>query len=336
MAQKILITGGLGYIGSHTAVVLAKLGYEIVLYDNLSNTTKVVLASLEKILGCSVPFCLGDVRDTNLLKNIISLYQIDLVIHFAGLKAVGESIQRPIDYYSSNVQGTISLLQALESQNVFNLIFSSSATVYGDPLYLPVDEAHPQNPLNPYGRTKNQAEEICKDLTVSNSKFRIVSLRYFNPVGCHNSGLIGEWPKGTPNNLMPFIAQVAIGLHDNLKIFGADYPTNDGTGVRDYIHVMDLAEGHAAALEFLERNTGYHVINLGIGKGYSVLEIIRAFESISRQKIKYTFASRRLGDIAESYSNPNKALELLNWKAKRTLEEVCASTYKFYRSIKFK
>ena len=332
--MNILLTGGTGYIGSHTAIALNTVGHQIVLYDNLSNSHINVLTSLEKITGQSPIFIEGDIRDTSRLKEVLSHHSIDAVIHFAGHKAVGESVQVPIEYYANNVQGTISLLQAMESAQIHNLVFSSSATVYGDPQYLPIDEKHPTGPTNPSGRTKLHIEEILRDLVNANAKWRVASLRYFNPVGAHESGLIGENPNGIPNNLMPFIAQVAVGKLACLNIFGNDYPTPDGTGVRDYIHIMDLAEGHVAALAFLSKNPGWHTINLGTGQGYSVLDIVTAFELASQTKIPYSMTKRRPGDISTCYADVQKAKELLAWQAQRNLNDICSSTWKFQTTLK--
>lgn len=327
--MKVLLTGGTGYIGSHTAVVLSRLGHQVVLYDNLSNSSDTVLQKLAQIEGENLPFVRGDIRDTELLKSTIASHSVDAVVHFAGLKAVGESVESPIDYYANNVQGSISLLQAMHANQVKRLVFSSSATVYGRPQYLPLDESHPTGTTNPYGRSKLHIEEILSDVASSDSEWRIVCLRYFNPVGAHESGLIGENPSGVPNNLMPYIARVAAGQLAELKVFGDDYSTHDGTGVRDYIHVMDLADGHVAALDLLDKTTGWHAINLGTGKGYSVLEIVRAFESASGRKVPYRMTPRRPGDVAECYANPQKARELLKWASKRTLNDMCASTWRF-------
>lgn len=331
--MKVLLAGGTGYIGSHTAVVLSQLGHEVVLYDNLSNSRDGVLKKLAKITGRHFPLVRGDVRDTELLRNTLASHGIDTVIHFAGLKALGESVVKPIDYYANNVQGTISLLQAMQAQQVKTLVFSSSATVYGQPQYLPLDENHPTGATNPYGRSKLHIEEMLSDAASSDADWRIASLRYFNPVGAHESGLIGENSNGVPNNLMPYIAEVAAGQRSELRVFGEDYPTPDGTGVRDYIHVMDLAEGHAAALKFLNHASGWHAINLGTGKGCSVLEMVRAFEKVSSRKVPYTVHARRVGDVAACYANPTKAAELLNWKATRTVDEMCASTWQFQQTV---
>ena len=330
--MNILLTGGTGYIGSHTAVVLSDLGHQVVLYDNLSNSSDSVLKKLTQITGQQIRFLNGDVRDTDLLTGTLVAHRIDAVVHFAGLKAVGESVEKPVDYYANNVQGTISLLQAMQSAQAKTLVFSSSATVYGEPQYLPLDESHPTSATNPYGRSKLHIEEMLNDVAVSDPAWRMACLRYFNPVGAHEIGLIGESPNGVPNNLMPYIAQVAAGQRAELSVFGDDYPTADGTGVRDYIHVMDLAEGHAAALAFLSQTTGWHAINLGAGKGYSVLDMIQAFEKASGQRVPYKIVARRAGDVAACYADPHKASEVLNWCATRTLDDMCASTWRFQQS----
>ena len=277
--MKLLLTGGTGYIGSHTAVVLSQAGHEVVLLDNLCNSKASVLTRLQTIVGKPLPFVQADVRDTEQVTHTLKTHGIQAVIHFAGLKAVGESVAKPLDYFANNVQGTVSLLQAMQTAQVHQLVFSSSATVYGEPQYLPLDEQHPTSATNPYGRTKLHIEEMLHDLAVSNPAWGVVCLRYFNPVGAHDSGLIGEDPNGIPNNLMPFVAQVAAGLRPALQVFGNDYDTPDGTGVRDYIHVMDLAHGHLAAVDFLQKQVGWHAINLGTGQGYSVLDMVRAMES---------------------------------------------------------
>ncbi|WP_394560358.1 UDP-glucose 4-epimerase GalE [Aquipseudomonas alcaligenes] len=334
--MNVLLTGGTGYIGSHTAIALSQLGHQIVLYDNLSNSSDAVLGKLTQITGKKINFIKGDVRHTELLTDTLALHNIDAVIHFAGLKAVGESVEKPVDYYANNIHGTISLLQAMQSQKIKSLVFSSSATVYGQPQYLPLDETHPTSTTNPYGRSKLHIEEILSDVAKSDPEWRIACLRYFNPTGAHQSGLIGENPNGVPNNLMPYIAQVAAGQRTELSVFGDDYPTPDGTGIRDYIHVMDLAEGHAAALSFLSKTIGWHAVNLGTGKGYSVLEMIRAFEKTSRHKVPYRVVARRTGDVAACYADPRKAAELLDWAANRTLDEMCTSTWRFQRSAELR
>jgi len=335
--MKVLLTGGTGYIASHTAVVLAQSGHNVVLYDNLSNSRADVVDRLKAITGQRLSFVQGDVRDTELLSLIINQYNIESVIHFAGLKAVGESIEKPIDYYDNNICGTISLLQAMRDTHTYNLVFSSSATVYGDPQYLPLDEQHPTSVTNPYGRSKLHIEEMLADLTPMQVPWNIINLRYFNPVGAHDSGLIGEDPNDIPNNLMPYIAQVASGKLPHLNVFGGDYNTKDGTGVRDYIHVMDLAEGHLAALNHLNRHktndSKLTTYNLGTGTGYSVLQMIQAFEKASGQPIPYKVTNRRPGDVATCFSNADKAKKELNWQAKCNLDEMCISTWRFQKTL---
>lgn len=327
--MKVLLTGGAGYIGSHTAIVLAQSGHQIVLFDNLSNSSSEVVEKISQIVGRQIILVQGDVRDTQALIEVMQQHAIDAVIHFAGLKSVGESVLKPIDYYSNNVQGTISLLQAMQEQSVSALIFSSSATVYGAPTYLPLDEKHPTSATNPYGRSKIHVEEALADLSRSDDRWKIVCLRYFNPVGAHESGLIGENPYGAPNNLMPYIAQVAVGKLPYLNVFGDDYPTPDGTGVRDYIHVMDLAEGHAAALDYLAHCSGWHAVNLGTGKGYSVFEMIEAFERASGREVSYRVVPRRPGDVAACYTNPAMAEQSFKWMARRSIDDMCASTWRY-------
>jgi UDP-glucose 4-epimerase len=326
---SILLTGGAGFIASHTITVLAASGRNVVLYDNFCNSDRSVLDRLQQITGRSTSFVEGDIRDTQRLADTIRQHGCTSVIHFAGLKAVGESVQKPIDYYANNVQGTVSLLQAMQQTGVKTLVFSSSATVYGSPQYLPLDELHPTSATNPYGRSKLQIEEILADVAVSDPAMRLCCLRYFNPVGAHPSGLIGEDPRGIPNNLMPYVAKVAAGELPSLGVFGNDYDTPDGTGVRDYIHVMDLAEGHLAALNFLQHQAGWHAINLGTGQGYSVLDMVRAFERASGRPVAYEIKPRRAGDVASCYANPAKAAALLGWKATRGLEEMCDSTWRW-------
>lgn len=327
--MNILLTGGVGYIGSHTAVVLAQAGHQIVLFDNLCNSLKETVARLEKIIGKPVTFIEGDVRDTALLIKIMQEHEIDFVIHFAGLKAVGESVANPVLYFSNNVQGTICLLQAMQAAQVHTLVFSSSATVYGQPEYLPYDEAHPTNPINPYGDTKLQVEIMLRDLANSAPDWKIACLRYFNPVGAHDSGLIGDDPSGTPGNLMPYLARVASGDLECLSVFGNDYETRDGTGERDYIHVMDLAEGHMAALPFLEAHPGLHIINLGTGKSTSVLECVEEFERASGKAIPLKIAPRRDGDLPIYYAKADYAKDTLGWSADRTVADMCSSAWKF-------
>jgi len=331
--MNILLTGGAGYIGSHTATVLVEAGHQIVIYDNLCNSAKSVIKNLEITTKKDIAFIEGDIRDTRLLTQTMSQFDINTVIHFAGLKAVGESVTNPLDYYENNVQGTLSLLRAMNEQNVKNIVFSSSATVYGDPQYLPIDESHPLAPANPYGRTKLHIEQILEDQVKADANFKVVNLRYFNPIGAHGAGLLGEDPKGIPNNLVPFVARVASGELESLNIFGNDYPTVDGTGVRDYIHVMDLADGHVAALNFLPHVVRFETFNLGTGIGYSVLQIIDAYEKACGKKIPYKIAGKRLGDIASCYAAPTKANQVLNWKAERTLLEMCASSWVFQQQL---
>jgi len=331
--MNILLTGGSGYIGSHAAVALAQAGHRVVLYDNLSNSHADVVGRLGLILGHSSVLVQGDVRDADFLERALREHSIDAVIHCAGLKAVGESVAQPLAYYDNNVTGTQCLLRAMQHCGVRTLVFSSSATVYGEPQYLPLDEKHPTRAVNPYGRSKLHIEEMLGDLAASDAGWRIACLRYFNPVGAHESGLIGEDPSGAPNNLMPYIAQVAAGRRDRLSVFGADYDTPDGTGVRDYIHVSDLADGHLAALNYLglSDGVGWHAFNLGTGKGHSVLEVIRAFESASRMNVPHEIVARRPGDVASSYASSDKARQILGWQARRGLDEMCASAWHWQR-----
>jgi len=327
--MNILLTGGTGYIGSHTAVALSNAGYEVVLLDNFSNSNSNVLECIYKIVGKKLTCIEADVRDTNALENILREYKIDGVIHFAGLKAVGESVANPLLYYANNVEGSISLLQAMQKVGVKVLVFSSSATVYGEPKYLPYDERHPTKPMSPYGKSKLQTEEILRDLTCSDSEWKIISLRYFNPVGAHQSGLIGEDPNGIPNNLMPYILKVATGELPHLNIFGDDYETCDGTGERDYIHVTDLADGHVKALSYLVKSEGvYQTINLGAGKPISVLEIVSAFEKVSGLEIKKVVTKKRLGDLPSYYAQTDNAFLLLGWEAKKGLREICLDAWR--------
>ncbi len=332
--MNVLLTGGTGYIGSHTAVSLVEAGHGIVLFDNLSNSRLDVVDRLNKITQQNIPFVEGDVRDTSLVSKTIQDYKIDVVIHFAGLKAGGESVEKPLEYFNNNVGGTISLLEAMRGGQVKALVFSSSAAVYGEPQYLPIDENHPTASTNPYGRTKLHIEEMLEDLVNSDPSWGVVCLRYFNPVGAHDSGLIGESPSGIPNNLMPFVSQVAAGIRSKVSIFGGDYPTLDGTGVRDYIHVLDLAEGHLAAINFLTNEKGWHAINLGTGCGSSVLEMISQFASSSGMLVPYEVVDRRPGDVASCYASADKAKKFLNWKAARDLKSMCASAWKWQESLK--
>jgi UDP-glucose 4-epimerase len=328
--MNILLTGGTGYIGSHTAVVLANAGHSVVLYDNLANSEGSVVDRLEKITGARLPFVLGDIRNTDLLVSTLESLGIDAVIHFAGLKAVGESVVDPLSYYDNNVGGTISVLKAMTRVGIRRLVFSSSATVYGEPQYLPIDEAHPRSATSTYGRTKLQIENILEDLAASDASWRLTCLRYFNPVGAHDSGLIGEDPNGVPNNLMPFLARVAAGKLPCLNIFGGDYETPDGTGVRDYIHVMDLAEGHLAAVNLVSaEGAPFDAFNLGTGRGQSVLVMLKAFEQASGVAIQSQVVPRRLGDVAACFARADKAANSLAWVASRPLDDMCRSTWKF-------
>ena len=322
--KKIFITGGAGYIGSHTVLLLLEAGYEVRVFDNLSNSSPKSLKRVEKLTGKSIEFIEGDIRDYQKLKE--SLDGCSAVMHFAGLKAVGESVENPLKYYDNNVYGSMNLFKAMQKVGVKRIIFSSSATVYGEPRYLPIDENHPLNPTNPYGRTKMMIERILKDIYNSNDGWRVGILRYFNPIGAHSSGEIGEDPNGIPNNLMPYITQVASKRLDKLRVFGCNYDTDDGTGVRDYIHVMDLANGHLKLLENLEKEK-FAIYNLGTGEGYSVLEIIETFERVNGVKIPYEIVEPREGDIAISYACPYKANNILGWKATRNLEDMCKDAW---------
>lgn len=320
---KILVTGGAGYIGSHVVLKLLQAGIDVVVLDNLCNSSDESLARVSQITGRKPTFIKGDIRDQSLMDWLFIEHSVDAVMHFAGLKAVGESILHPMKYYDNNVHGSQVLLTAMSKAGVFKFVFSSSATVYGEPSQIPISEVCQINrPTNPYGRSKLIIEDILSDLVVSDPSWRIAILRYFNPVGAHESGLIGEDPKGIPNNLLPYILNVAGGKLSELAIFGDDYHTPDGTGVRDYIHVMDLAEGHLCALEALQSRTGAHVWNLGTGQGYSVLEIVRAFEAVSGKQIPFQIVQRRLGDIAVCYSDPTKAETELGWRATRDLSQM--------------
>ena len=333
--KKILVTGGTGFIGSHTVVELLQAGYEVVIVDNLSNSSPVVLDRIEQITGRKPAFAKVDILDRNALMAVFSEYQPEAVIHFAGLKAVGESVEKPLAYYQNNIAGTAVLCEVMAEFGVKQLVFSSSATVYGDPQSLPIREDHPLGANNPYGRTKLFIEEMLRDVYASDSAWRIALLRYFNPIGAHPSGLIGEDPRGIPNNLFPFIAQVAVGQRAKLSVFGDDYPTPDGTGVRDYIHVLDLGLGHLRALERLAERPGMVTCNLGTGKGYSVLEIVRAFEAASGKGIPFEVVARRLGDIAACWADPLLAQEELGWVAKRSLGEMCEDGWRWQEGNPF-
>ena len=328
--MNILLTGGAGYIGSHAAALLLREGHDVTLFDNLSNSDVGVLDRLHAISNREVSFVQADIRETDVLERVLVGNRIDAVIHFAGLKAVGESVRMPIAYYDNNVNGTISLLRAMAATDVRTLVFSSSATVYGDPQYLPLDEKHPTAPTNPYGQTKLHIEDILRDVAASEPLWRVAILRYFNPVGAHDSGLLGENPNGIPNNLMPFVARVAAGTLPQVEIFGDDYETADGTGVRDYIHVADLAQGHLAALDHLSQaQPGCEVFNLGTGQGYSVKEMIAAFAAASGRPIPAVVVGRRPGDIASCYADATRARQVLGWHATRTLADMCASAWRF-------
>jgi UDP-glucose 4-epimerase len=325
----ILVTGGSGYIGSHTCIELIQSGLDVLVLDNLSNSSPESLKRVEQITGNPVTFMHGDVRDKVLLKQLFADHAITSVIHFAGLKAVGESVSMPLAYYDNNIGGTLALLEAMAESNCRSLVFSSSATVYGDPHSVPIREDFPLSGTNPYGRSKLIIEEILNDLHLSDSSWNLALLRYFNPVGAHKSGLIGEDPNGPPNNLMPFISQVAIGRQKSLQVFGGDYPTPDGTGVRDYIHVVDLARGHVKAVQKLQETPRLLTINLGTGQGYSVLEMIKAFEAASGRKVPYQIVERRAGDVATCYADPSYARDVLDWEAERNLQQMCEDTWRW-------
>lgn len=334
--MNVLLTGGAGYIGSHTAVVLSQHCHQVVLLDNFCNSRKNILDRMQKILGKVLPCVEGDVRNTTLVAKVLQDYKIDCVIHFAGLKAVGESVQIPIQYYANNVQGSISLLEAMKSTNVKNLVFSSSATVYGEPHYLPIDENHPTGATNAYGRSKLHIEDMLKDVANSDSGWKIVCLRYFNPAGAHDSGLIGEEPNGVPNNLVPYVAKVAAGKLPYLNIYGNDYPTKDGTGIRDYIHVMDLAEGHLAALIYAQNHHGWNVFNLGAGHGITVSEVVDSYRRVSGMNIPCQVVDNRLGDVASCYAEVKKAHKDMGWMAHRSLDSMCRSSWQFEKNQRLK
>ena len=333
MCKTTLITGGAGYIGSHTALTLIAAGHSVVILDNLCNSCRESISRLELLTHSHVDFIEGDVRDSALLEEIFAEYDIDAVMHFSSLKSVAESTQKPLEYYANNVAGTLNLCQAMARAQVFNLVFSSSATVYGDPAHTPIAEAlGTGNPVNPYGRSKLMIEEMLKDLALSDTRWSIALLRYFNPIGAHESGLIGEDPHGRPSNLLPCLTQVAIGRLPELTVFGNDYPTVDGTCVRDYIHVVDVAEGHLKALQMLQHSPGTHIWNLGTGTGYSVLQIIHSFEDVTGVSIPYHFAPRRAGDIAQCWADPSKAGRDLGWYAQRNLEQMIIDTWRWQSS----
>lgn len=327
--MAILITGGAGYIGSHTCLQLLSAGQQIVVVDNLSNSSQESLFRVEKITKKNIPFIQADIRDKQVLREIFKAHVISAVIHFAGLKAVGESNEKPQLYYDNNVSGSLNLFEVMAEFNVKKIVFSSSATVYGDPVKVPISEDYPLSATNPYGRTKLMIEDILRDLHKSDNSWRIAILRYFNPIGAHSSGQIGEDPNGIPNNLLPYVAQVAVGRLTKLRVFGNDYATHDGTGVRDYIHVVDLAEGHVAALEYLTKNQAMITVNLGTGIGYSVLDVVNAFAKTSTKKIPYEILPRRPGDVAINYADASLAKKLLGWHASRGLDEMCEDTWRW-------
>jgi UDP-glucose 4-epimerase len=327
--SSFLVTGGAGYIGSHTCIELMAAGHQVTILDNLSNSKRTVLERILQIAGQSPVFVQADVRDAQALDRAFEGRAFDAVIHFAGLKAVGESVAQPLRYYDNNVAGTITLCEAMQRHGVRSLVFSSSATVYGDPESLPIAEDSRLSVTNPYGRSKLMVEEVLRDLVAAESGWHIALLRYFNPIGAHESGLIGEDPNGIPNNLLPFVAQVAVGKLPRLRVFGDDYGTPDGTGVRDYIHVVDLARGHVAALRYLTGHEGVTTVNLGTGQGYSVLDVVGAFEQASGRSIPYEVAARRTGDIAACYADPALALRLLGWQASYGIERMCADAWRW-------
>lgn len=329
--MRTLLTGGAGYIGSHTAIELLSHGHQVVIFDNFSNSHPEAIRRVESIAGQSIPVIQGDVRDQAALEKALKEHAIDSVVHFAGKKAVGESVSHPVDYYDNNVNGTLVLLRAMKKQGVSKLVFSSSATVYGTPKYLPLNEVHPTSVTNPYGRSKLMVEEILADLYHSDPLWSLAVLRYFNPIGAHSSGLIGEDPADIPNNLLPYIAQVAVERREKLQIFGGDYDTVDGTGVRDYIHVVDLARGHVKALEKLAslEKPELLTVNLGTGNGYSVLQVLHAFEKACGKSLPHAITDRRPGDVASCYADPKHALETLGWQAEHDLDAMCADTWRW-------
>ncbi len=327
--KNILVTGGSGYIGSHTVIELVAAGYKPIIIDNLSNSKKEAIDQIEKITGTLPVFYELDLSDEVGMEQVFREHEIDAVIHFAGLKAVGESVREPLKYYMNNIAGTLSLYCVMERVGCKNMVFSSSATVYGDPQTLPINESFPLSATNPYGRSKLMLEEILTDLAIGDPSLNVMLLRYFNPVGAHPSGLIGEDPNGIPNNLMPYIAQVAVGRLQELNIYGNDYDTPDGTGVRDYIHVVDLAKGHVKALQAMSELNGVRIYNLGTGRGYSVLDVVKAFSAAKGEPIPHKFSPRRPGDVAACYADPQKAREELGWVAEKGIEEMCADVWRW-------
>ncbi|HIP61818.1 MAG TPA: UDP-glucose 4-epimerase GalE [Sulfurovum sp.] len=327
--STILVTGGAGYIGSHTLILLIEAGYGVVVFDNFSNSSVESIRRVEKITKKPIVLIEGDIRNKSDLTKVFQDYTIDSVIHFAGLKAVGESVEQPLKYYDNNVYGTVMLCEVMSENECKSLVFSSSATVYGDPHTTPIKESFPLSATNPYGRSKLMIEEILRDLYISDNEWKIVLLRYFNPIGAHFSGSIGEDPNGIPNNLMPYIAQTAVGKLSCLGVFGDDYDTHDGTGVRDYIHVMDLADGHLKAIERINSFTKVMTVNLGTGKGYSVLDMLKAFERASGREVPYCIAPRRTGDIAKCYADPSYAKDILGWQAQKGIDEMCEDSWRW-------
>ncbi len=328
-SSTILVTGGAGYIGSHTVVLLIEAGYNVLIFDNFSNASKESIKRVEKIVGKSIPVVEGDIRNREDLKKVFENHTIDSVIHFAGLKAVGESVEKPLTYYDNNVTGTVTLCEVMSEYGCKSIVFSSSATVYGDPHTTPIKEDFPLSATNPYGRSKLFIEEILRDLYISDNTWKVILLRYFNPVGAHSSGTIGEDPNGIPNNLMPYITQTAVGKLSCLSVFGDDYDTHDGTGVRDYIHVVDLANGHVKAIEKIGSINEVLTVNLGTGKGYSVLDMVKAFEKASGKEVPYCIAPRRAGDIAKCYADPSYAKEVLGWEATKGIDEMCQDSWRW-------
>ena len=331
--MNILLTGGAGYIGSHTIIELDKAGHSVVVVDNLVNSNPIALERVAKIIGKKIPFYKADVRDREAMQKVFSENKIDAVIHFAGLKAVGESVEKPLEYYENNMNATFVLLDVMRKNGCKNIIFSSSATVYGDPAIIPITEDCPKGHCtNPYGQTKSMLEEVLMDVQKADPEWNVVLLRYFNPIGAHQSGMIGENPNGIPNNLMPYITQTAVGKRKELGVFGNDYDTPDGTGVRDYIHVCDLAAGHVAALQAIQRKAGLAIYNLGTGHGYSVLDVVKAFIKVNGVDVPYSIKPRRAGDIATCYCNPAKAKAELGWEAKYGIEEMCRDSWNWQKN----